>query len=177
MIMIINILMTRGAVFADSARFDRCAQLWLHALGLRFVVVVVDDDFVVVAEVHDGDVITVMIDPIKALFQARQSVASDKRSSSICPSILSDDQGEKSILIMLQFLDTLFKNTLYMYFHSLYEKCFTSPVFFCSHLVGFACMKTKCETNLDKLTSSHWLHKKCNPLRLWRNLKLLPTLL
>merc|ERR1719300_790275 len=25
----------RGAVFADSARFDRCAQLWLHALGLR----------------------------------------------------------------------------------------------------------------------------------------------
>ena len=29
---------TRGAVFADSARFDRCAQLWLHALGLRFVV-------------------------------------------------------------------------------------------------------------------------------------------
>jgi len=25
----------RGAVFADSARFDRCAQLWLHALHLR----------------------------------------------------------------------------------------------------------------------------------------------
>ena len=25
----------RGAVFADSARFDRCAQLWLHALALR----------------------------------------------------------------------------------------------------------------------------------------------
>lgn len=25
----------RGAVFADSARFDRCAQLWLHALNLR----------------------------------------------------------------------------------------------------------------------------------------------
>merc|ERR1712142_56882 len=25
----------RGAVFADSARFDRCAQLWLHALRLR----------------------------------------------------------------------------------------------------------------------------------------------
>jgi len=25
----------RGAVFADSARFDRCAQLWLHALSLR----------------------------------------------------------------------------------------------------------------------------------------------
>ena len=67
---------------------------------------------------------------------------------------------------------TLHKNTLYVYFHSLYEKCFTSPVFFCSHLVGLACMKTKCETNLDKLTSSHWLHKKCNPLRLWRNLQL-----
>ena len=93
--------MTRGAVFADSARFDRCAQLWLHALGLRcvvVVVVVVVDGFVVVVEVHDGDVITVMIDPIKALFQTRQSVASDKRSSSICPSILTDDQGEKSIL-------------------------------------------------------------------------------
>jgi len=25
----------RGAVFADSARFDRCTQLWLHALNLR----------------------------------------------------------------------------------------------------------------------------------------------
>ena len=25
----------RGAVFADSARFDRCNQLWLHALRLR----------------------------------------------------------------------------------------------------------------------------------------------
>jgi len=25
----------RGAVFADSARFDRCSQLWLHALTLR----------------------------------------------------------------------------------------------------------------------------------------------
>jgi len=25
----------RGAVFADSARFDRCTELWLHALGLR----------------------------------------------------------------------------------------------------------------------------------------------
>jgi Fem-1 family protein b len=25
----------RGAVFADSARFDRCLQLWLHALRLR----------------------------------------------------------------------------------------------------------------------------------------------
>lgn len=25
----------RGAVFADSARFDRCAQLWLHALHLK----------------------------------------------------------------------------------------------------------------------------------------------
>jgi len=25
----------RGAVFADSARFDRCTQLWLHALALR----------------------------------------------------------------------------------------------------------------------------------------------
>jgi len=25
----------RGAVFADSARFDRCGQLWLHALQLR----------------------------------------------------------------------------------------------------------------------------------------------
>jgi len=25
----------RGAVFADAARFDRCAQLWLHALRLR----------------------------------------------------------------------------------------------------------------------------------------------
>ena len=88
--------MTRGAVFADSARFDRCAQLWLHALGLRcVVVVVVVDCFVVVVEVHDGDVDDFY--PIKA-FQTRQSVASDKRSSSICPSILTDDQGEKSIL-------------------------------------------------------------------------------
>lgn len=25
----------RGAVFADSARFDRCIDLWLHALNLR----------------------------------------------------------------------------------------------------------------------------------------------
>ena len=25
----------RGAVFADSARFDRCLQLWLHALKLK----------------------------------------------------------------------------------------------------------------------------------------------
>ena len=25
-------LLSRGAVFADAARFDRCAQLWLHAL-------------------------------------------------------------------------------------------------------------------------------------------------
>ena len=25
----------RGAVFADSARFDRCSQLWMHALRLR----------------------------------------------------------------------------------------------------------------------------------------------
>jgi len=25
----------RGAIFADSARFDRCAQLWFHALHLR----------------------------------------------------------------------------------------------------------------------------------------------
>lgn len=25
----------RGAVFADSARFDRCVQLWMHALHLR----------------------------------------------------------------------------------------------------------------------------------------------
>ncbi|XP_071053900.1 protein fem-1 homolog B isoform X2 [Onthophagus taurus] len=25
----------RGAVFADNARFDRCIQLWLHALNLR----------------------------------------------------------------------------------------------------------------------------------------------
>ena len=40
------ILITRGAVFADSARFDRCAQLWLHALGLRFVVVVLVDNIV-----------------------------------------------------------------------------------------------------------------------------------
>lgn len=25
----------RGAVYADSSRFDRCLQLWLHALRLR----------------------------------------------------------------------------------------------------------------------------------------------
>lgn len=25
----------RGAVFADNARFDRCIELWLHALNLR----------------------------------------------------------------------------------------------------------------------------------------------
>jgi len=25
----------RGAVFADHARFDRCIELWLHALNLR----------------------------------------------------------------------------------------------------------------------------------------------
>lgn len=25
----------RGAVFADNARFDRCVDLWLHALQLR----------------------------------------------------------------------------------------------------------------------------------------------
>lgn len=25
----------RGAVFADSARFDRCIDLWLHALYLK----------------------------------------------------------------------------------------------------------------------------------------------
>jgi Fem-1 family protein b len=25
----------RGAVFADNARFDRCIDLWLHALNLR----------------------------------------------------------------------------------------------------------------------------------------------
>jgi Fem-1 family protein b len=25
----------RGAVFADNARFDRCIELWLHALHLR----------------------------------------------------------------------------------------------------------------------------------------------
>ena len=28
-------LLSRGAVFADAARFDSCAQLWLHALRLR----------------------------------------------------------------------------------------------------------------------------------------------
>ena len=28
-------LLSRGAVFADAARFDRFAQLWLHALRLR----------------------------------------------------------------------------------------------------------------------------------------------
>ena len=27
----------RGAVYADSARFDRCLQLWLHALRLRIM--------------------------------------------------------------------------------------------------------------------------------------------
>ena len=53
---------TRGAVFADSARFDRCAQLWLHALGLRFVVehvVFVID--VVVAAVVDYVVVIVVV--------------------------------------------------------------------------------------------------------------------
>lgn len=25
----------RGAVFADNARFDRCLQLWAHALRLK----------------------------------------------------------------------------------------------------------------------------------------------
>ena len=25
----------RGAVFADNARFDRCLQLWVHALRLK----------------------------------------------------------------------------------------------------------------------------------------------
>ena len=30
-----NYSISRGAVFADSARFDRCSQLWLHALALR----------------------------------------------------------------------------------------------------------------------------------------------
>ena len=72
MIIIIIILITRGAVFADSARFDRCAQLWLHALGLRFVVVVVflvvvvDDDFVVVVIVF---LVVVVVDDFRVVFE------------------------------------------------------------------------------------------------------------
>lgn len=30
-----NPVIFRGAVFADNARFDRCLELWLHALYLR----------------------------------------------------------------------------------------------------------------------------------------------
>ena len=64
---------TRGAVFADSARFDRCAQLWLHALGLRFVVehdVFVID--VVVAVVVD------YVDVIVVVYRIQANLISDK---------------------------------------------------------------------------------------------------
>ena len=53
---------TRGAVFADSARFDRCAQLWLHALGLRFVV----EHDVFVIDVVDVVVVIVVVYRIQA---------------------------------------------------------------------------------------------------------------
>ena len=60
---------TRGAVFADSARFDRCAQLWLHALGLRFVVehdVFVIDYVDVVVDYVDVIVVIVVVYRIQA---------------------------------------------------------------------------------------------------------------
>ena len=30
-----NPVIFRGAVFADDARFDRCIELWFHALNLK----------------------------------------------------------------------------------------------------------------------------------------------
>ena len=59
---------TRGAVFADSARFDRCAQLWLHALGLRFVV---EHDVFVIDYV---DVVVVIV----VVYRIQANLISDK---------------------------------------------------------------------------------------------------
>ena len=60
---------TRGAVFADSARFDRCAQLWLHALGLRFVVE--HDVFVI-------DYVDVVVVVIVVVYRIQANLISDK---------------------------------------------------------------------------------------------------
>ena len=63
---------TRGAVFADSARFDRCAQLWLHALGLRFVV---EHDVFVIDVV---DVVVVVVVVIVVVYRIQANLISDK---------------------------------------------------------------------------------------------------
>ena len=62
---------TRGAVFADSARFDRCAQLWLHALGLRLVV---EHDVFVVDYVDVVDVVVVIV----VVYRIQANLISDK---------------------------------------------------------------------------------------------------
>ena len=70
--------MNRGAVFADSARFDRCAQLWLHALNLRCVVF--SSFFVFLLLFFDAVgvlIIMKILSNLNNFFQARQSVASD----------------------------------------------------------------------------------------------------
>ena len=67
--------MNRGAVFADSARFDRCAQLWLHALNLRCVVGLF---FAFSILLFDAVGVPKNGISIKShFFQARQSAASD----------------------------------------------------------------------------------------------------
>ena len=63
---------TRGAVFADSARFDRCAQLWLHALGLRFVV----EHDVFVIDVVAAVVVIVVV--IVVVYRIQANLISDK---------------------------------------------------------------------------------------------------
>ena len=68
---------TRGAVFADSARFDRCAQLWLHALGLRFVVEHDAFVIVVVAAAVVVDYVDVVV-VIVVVYRIQANLISDK---------------------------------------------------------------------------------------------------
>ena len=65
---------TRGAVFADSARFDRCAQLWLHALGLRFVV----EHDVFVIDIVVAIVVVDYVDVIVVFYRIQANLLSDK---------------------------------------------------------------------------------------------------
>ena len=65
---------TRGAVFADSARFDRCAQLWLHALGLRFLL----EHDVFVIDIVVAIVVVDYVDVIVVFYRIQANLLSDK---------------------------------------------------------------------------------------------------
>ena len=65
---------TRGAVFADSARFDRCAQLWLHALGLRFLL----EHDVFVIDIVVAIVVVDYVDVIVVFYRIQANLISDK---------------------------------------------------------------------------------------------------